>query len=228
MNSLRLLACLSLALALPSQAARAIELSAASGARMTVPIKSWKETRFNATVRQQYDFSCGSAALATLLSHHYGHPVTEQVVFEQMYQQGDQQKIRQQGFSLLDMQRFLASRGFRADGFELPLEKLVEAKLPAIVLVSDKGYNHFVVVKGIADGRILIGDPSSGTRAIGLDRFRALWSNKLLFVIHGYNGAVAFNRDADWRAAPPAPLAQGIARNTMDMVSIPKLGPGDF
>jgi predicted double-glycine peptidase len=227
-NNSSSLACMLLALALPAQEAHAIELSTAVGARMVVPVKSWKETRFNATVRQQYDFSCGSAALATLLSHHYGYRVTEQMVFEQMYLKGDQQKIRQQGFSLLDMQGFLASHGFRADGFELPLEKLVEAKLPAIVLVSDKGYNHFVVIKGIADGRILIGDPSSGTRTIGLERFRELWSSKLLFVIHGYDGAVAFNRDTDWRAAPLAPLAQGMARNTLDAVSIPKFGPGDF
>ncbi|MDB5919911.1 MAG: peptidase [Massilia sp.] len=228
MSKLSLLACMFLTLAVPIREAPAIELSSAVGARLVVPVKSWKETRFNATVRQQYDFSCGSAALATLLSHHYGYRVTEQMVFEQMYVKGDQQKIRQQGFSLLDMQGFLAGHGFRADGFELPLEKLVEAKLPAIVLVSDKGYNHFVVIKGVAGGRILIGDPSSGTRTIGLERFSELWSNKLLFVIHGYDGAVAFNREADWRAVPQAPLEQGIARNTFDAVSIPKFGPGDF
>lgn len=217
-----------LAMAQLPHAARAIELASVSGARMVVPIKSWKETRFNSTVRQQYDFSCGSAALATLLTHHYGYPVSEQLVFEQMFIKGDQQKIRHQGFSLLDMQRFLAAHGFHADGFELPLEKLVEAKLPAIVLVSDKGYNHFVVIKGVADGRILLGDPSSGTRTLSIERFRQLWSNKLLFVIHGHDGAVAFNRGTDWRAAPEAPLAQGLGRNSLDVVSIPKFGPGDF
>jgi predicted double-glycine peptidase len=219
---------LSLALASPPHMAAAMELASAGGPRMVLPVKSMKEIRFGATVRQQYDFSCGSAALATLLSHHYGYPVSEQVVFEQMFLKGDQQKIRQQGFSLLDMQRFLASRGFHADGFELPLEKLIEAKLPAIVLVSDKGYHHFVVIKGIADGRILIGDPSSGARAVPLDRFRQLWSNKLLFVIHGFDGTVVFNRSADWRAAPLAPLSEGIARNGLDGVTLPKFGPGDF
>ena len=228
MNEIRMFTGMFLALTLSLQGARAIEFSTPTGVRMVVPIMTWKEARFNATVRQQYDFSCGSAALATLLSHHYGYRVTEQLVFEQMFLNGDQQKIRQQGFSLLDMQGFLASHGFRADGFELPLEKLVEAKLPAIVLVSDKGYNHFVVIKGIANGRILIGDPSSGTRTMGIERFRELWSNKMLFVIHGYNHAVAFNLDADWHAAPLAPLSQAVPRNALDFVSIPKFGPGDF
>lgn len=219
---------LCLALALPQHGAFAIELASASGMRMVAPLKSLKQIRFEATVRQQYDFSCGSAALATLLSYHYGVPVTEQVAFEQMFSTGDQQKIRQQGFSLLDMQRFLASRGFRADGFNLSLEKLAESKLPAIVLVSEKGYNHFVVIKGIERGRILLGDPSSGTRAMTLARFREIWPSKLLFVIHGYDGAVAFNRPADWRAAPAAPLSEGIARNSLDIISLPKFGPGDF
>jgi predicted double-glycine peptidase len=154
--------------------------------------------------------------------------MTEQVVFEEMYAKGDQQKIRQQGFSLLDMQRFLAARGFHADGFQLPLEKLLEAKVPAIVLVTDQGYNHFVVIKGIADGRVLIGDPSKGARTISVDRFRDIWINKILFVIHGYDGAVAFNGPADWHAAPAAPLAEGIARNSLDIISLPKFGPGDF
>lgn len=222
---LRMLVCLALSLAQP--VARAIDFAGA-GMRTVVPLKSLKQIRFDATVRQQFDFSCGSAALATLLSHHYGVPVTEQVAFEEMFRNGDQQKIRQQGFSLLDMQRFLAGRGLRADGFQLPLEKLAESRLPAIVLVAEKGYSHFVVIKGFADGRVLLGDPSNGTRAVSLQRFRDMWSSKLLFVIHGYDGAVAFNRPADWRAAPPAPLADGIARNNLDIISLPKFGPGDF
>ncbi len=228
MKSSHIISLLSLALGMSHPAAWAIELGSASGVRTVVPLKSMKEMRFGATVRQQYDFSCGSAALATLLTHHYGQPVSEKVVFEQMFAKGDQQKIRQQGFSLLDMQRFLASRGFRADGFELPLEKLVEASVPAIVLVSDKGYNHFVVIKGIADGRILLGDPSRGARVVSVERFREIWISKLLFVIHGYDGAVAFNAGADWRASPLAPLAQGVPRNGLDVVTLPKFGPGDF
>lgn len=209
-------------------AADAVDLSAASGTTANMAVKSWKQMRFTAVVRQQYDFSCGSAALATLLTHHYNYPVTEAAVFEAMFVQGDQQKIRQQGFSLLDMQRFLKARGFHADGFELPLEKLAEAKLPAVVLISDNGYNHFVVLKGIADGRVLLGDPASGARSMSVGRFRELWKNKLLFVIHGYQGQVAFNGGPDWRAAPAAPLGQALNEAALATLILPKLGPGDF
>ena len=207
--------------------AAALELPL-GGARFNVPAASLKQLRFGATLRQQYDFSCGSAALATLLSYHYGFPVSEQRVFEYMYLHGDQTKIRKEGFSLLDMQRFLAANGFRADGFQLPLQKLVDAGLPAIVLVSERGYHHFIVIKGMSGGRILVGDPSSGARALARTDFEAIWVSKLLFVIHGYPGKASFNTPADWRAAPAAPLAGAVGRDALVPLTLPKLGPGDF
>jgi hypothetical protein len=122
-------------------------------------VTSLREARFRTTIRQQYDFSCGSAAVATLLTFQYGFPVNEETVFANMYVNGDQAKIRSEGFSLLDMKRFLESRGFLADGYELPLSKLEEAQIPAIVLIVENGYHHFVVIKGIKGDRVLIGDP---------------------------------------------------------------------
>ena len=210
-----------------SSGAQALELPVAGG-RFSVPASSLKEIRFRSTLRQQYDFSCGSAALATLLTYHYANPVSEQQVFESMFLNGDQAKIRKEGFSLLDMQRYLAGKGFRADGFQLPLQKLVDAKLPAIVLIADKGYHHFVVIKGVSDGRILVGDPSSGARAMTRAAFERIWESKLLFVIHGHPGAAAFNQLNEWRAAPAAPLAEAVHRDAMGAITIPKLGPGDF
>lgn len=209
----------------PALPASAIEL--AIGQRVNVPVTSMRDIKFQRTLRQQFDFSCGSAALATLLTHHYGTPTSEKAAFEWMWTNGDQAKIKQQGFSLLDMQRFLATRGFRGDGFQLPIEKLIAEKLPAIVLITDRGFNHFVVIKGAEDGRILMGDPSTGTRIVSLERFQEIWRNKLLFVIHGYKGQVAFNNPDDWRAAPRARLGEGINQDQLS-ATLPKFGPGDF
>jgi predicted double-glycine peptidase len=212
----------------PGCPASSIEL--AVGQRATVPVTTLRDIKFRKTTRQQYDFSCGSAALATLLTHHYGTPVTEKEVFEKMFLLGDQAKIRQQGFSLLDMKRYLATRGFTGDGFQQPLDKLLSAKLPAIVLVSDRGYNHFVVIKGSEDGRILLGDPATGARTVTRERFMEIWANKLLFVIHRYPaaiGKVAFNGADDWRTVPRAPLGEGINIEQYSQ-TLPKFGPGDF
>ena len=186
---------------------------------------SVKEARFTTTVRQQYDFSCGSAAVATLLTHHYGIPITEREVFEKMFAQGDQAKIRKEGFSMLDMKRYLESRGFRADGFEQPLERLEQEKLPAIVLLSERGYRHFVVVKGIGRGRVLVGDPAMGTRALSFDRFSRLWVNQLLFVIHNRRELAQFNRAGDWHVAPGAPLFEAIVRDrSLDSLPVRRAG----
>jgi predicted double-glycine peptidase len=208
--------------------ANAADLPIAGGARFNVPVHSLKELKFVSTTRQQYDFSCGSAALATLLTHHYGYPISETVAFKAMWDQGDQDKIRREGFSLLDIQRYLASIGFKADGFRQPIEKLVSAGVPAIVLISEKGYNHFVVVKGAEDGRSLLGDPSSGTRAITREHFESIWPTRLLFVIHEAPNKPQFNLTADWRAAPRAPLGEAVNRTGIDYMGLPKFGPTDF
>jgi predicted double-glycine peptidase len=225
----RRLAASTLALLLGALHAQAAELSLPSGMRVgSMPVKSMKDLRFQATLRQQYDFSCGSAALATLLTHHYNIPTTEQAAFQEMFVKGDQQKIRREGFSLLDMQRFLKDRGFTANGFQLPLDKLIEAKLPAIVLISDNGYHHFVVVKGFDEGRILLGDPSRGTRLMARERFESIWANRILFVIHEGPNKPGFNLAADWRNAPRAPVAEGASRALESTYGLPKFGPTDF
>ncbi len=208
--------------------AGALELATPGGLRVAMPVASIKAMRFNTTLRQQYDFSCGSAAVATLLSNHYGRATTEQQVFEHMFRHGDHAKIRREGFSLLDMQRFLAAQGLRADGFKLPLQSLFEAGLPAIVLVAEQGYQHFVVIKGMAGGRLLLGDPARGTRSMPVAQFESIWNNKLLFVIHDHPGKVRFNASDDWRAAPLAPLANAVNRIPLGEVTMAKHGPGDF
>jgi predicted double-glycine peptidase len=208
--------------------ASTLELSGIGGGSYALKVTSLKEARFKTTTRQQYDFSCGSAAVATLLSYHYGYPVTEQSAFNEMFARGDQAKIRREGFSLLDMKTYLNAHNFQADGFELPLSKLVESGLPAIVLIAEKGYHHFVVIKGMRDGRILIGDPSNGTRAVSQTAFDSIWVNKVLFVIHNQQTQAKFNQDIDWQVAPRAPLAAGVNLDSLGSVTLTKFGPGDF
>ena len=198
------------------------------GHTYTLHITTLKEAKFRNTIRQKYDFSCGSAAVATLLTFQYDYPINEQVVFAQMYAHGDRKKINKEGFSLLDIKRYLESIGFDADGFRASLDQLQKAGLPAIVLIEDRGYHHFVVVKGIRYGRVLVGDPALGTRAIPMDRFDHLWKNGLVFVIHNRREFARFNQDSDWHSAPIAPLGIGIDRRGLDTITMSKYGPGDI
>ena len=227
MRAKRLLAAIALC-TLGAASAQMVYLPGLAGGDYRIPVTSLKQERLAGTLLQKFDFSCGSAAVATLLTHHYGVPITEREVFEQMYAQGDQRKIQREGFSLLDMKRFLASRGFQADGFEQPLDKLVEAGVPAIALVNESGYHHFVVIKGLRGDRVLIGDPAKGTRALTRKVFEAAWIGKLLFVVYNHMEIATFNQASDWRAAPAAPLRAGIDRSGLARIAVPKFGPGQF
>lgn len=165
------------------------------------------ERRFQTVVRQHYDFSCGSAALATLLRYHYDKPTSEEFVFLGMWNTGDQARIRQLGFSLLDMKRFLASHGVAANGFEVTLDDVAQTRIPGIALITTQGYKHFVVVKGIEGGRVLVGDPARGLRLISINAFKHEW-NGILFALDGAAdlGKRHFGRPDEWALAPRSPL----------------------
>jgi hypothetical protein len=47
-------------------------------------------------------------------------------------------------------------------------------------------------------------------------------------VIHESPTRPQFNLAADWRAAPRAPLADAVSRMGLDIMGLPKFGPGDF
>jgi predicted double-glycine peptidase len=200
-----------------------------SGGFTVTPIQSVRERAFSRTVRQQYDFSCGSAAVATLLTYQYGDSVSERDVFQSMWEYGDQAKIRNEGFSLLDIKRYLDSHGYASDGYEVPLEKLIENSVPAIMLISDHGYNHFVVVKGVSEDRVLVGDPSAGARVIPRERFEEALVTPIIFVVTNHRREAVFNGRTDWKTQPLAPLGTALAAARLAQETVfspPK--PGTF
>ena len=157
-------------------------------------------------IRQQQDFSCGSAALATLLTYHYGMSINEEDILKEMIARGDEARIRNAGFSLLDMRNFLARRGLRAEGFRLPLDKLAEAGVPAIALVNTNGYRHFVLLRGISADRILLADPALGTRSMPRVRFEESWNGVLFVILDRPDiGRANFNLAEDWGMRGRAP-----------------------
>lgn len=222
-----LLAAMMVAAPVPAADMSLFGLAAGGGGEYSVRVRSLKEAKFRSTVRQQYDFSCGSAALATLLTYHYEHPVTETEVFQYMYARGDQATIQREGFSLLDIKGYLEGHGYEADGFETTLDKLAEVSVPAMVLINENGYQHFVVVKGLRGNEVLIGDPSMGSRILQRPRFEAMWVNSIVFVITSVRDTQTFNASADWRAGK-APLGAAISRESLANMMIFQRGPNDF
>ena len=147
-------------------------------------VRSLQEIRQDRVVRQKWDLSCGSAALSTLLTFDVGDPVAEEEIIESILRRSDPVRIRaRQGFSLLDLKRFAVARGHDADGYgRLDMAHLARLA-PAIVPTLIGGYDHFVVVRGVREGHVLLADPGFGNRTMTVERFESVWPRRIAFVV---------------------------------------------
>ncbi|WBS66894.1 putative pilus system C39 family peptidase FilB [Acinetobacter baumannii] len=149
-----------------------------------VTIKPAVEDQFRGIVRQAYDYSCGSAALTTLLNGYVGTSLTEQQTMSGLLQYGEYQRIiERRSFSLLDMKRFVTAIGLESGGYRGEFSDLVKLGQPAIVPISYAGFKHFVVYKAYKDGRVYVADPALGNISFDENRFKEIWDNNTLFVI---------------------------------------------
>jgi predicted double-glycine peptidase len=212
----------------PSAHAGWVELNSSVGTNATIPVKSIKELKYRAVVRQQFDFSCGSAAVATLLSHHYRNPVSEQDVFLAMYDKGNKASIHRDGFSLLDMKQYLDAIGFQADGLYASLDDLARVGIPAIVLIEVNGYKHFVVIKGIKNGELMVGDPAAGLKLYRRADFEKIWTNGILFVVRSRADIAKSHFNTEWSSIARAPVGNAILRDMLSNITLLRPTINDF
>jgi predicted double-glycine peptidase len=144
------------------------------------PVRSLLEMRRENVVIQNFDLSCGAAALATLLRYEFGESVTEKEVAHGLMRRGEyveNPKLVQirEGFSLLDLKRYVQARGYKGLGFgQFEFNDLIE-RAPVMVPVNALGYNHFVIFRGVKGNRVLLADPAWGNRTMTIDKFQRMW-----------------------------------------------------
>lgn len=140
--------------------------------------------KYHGIVRQAYDYSCGSAALTTLLNGYLGRQFQERQIMEGLLRFGETEKIvERRGFSMLDMKRLVTALGHPSGGFRATLKDILVLDHPAIVPIGYAGFRHFVVVKGYRDGRIFVADPALGNLSFTIDRFEEVWLDNVLFIV---------------------------------------------
>ena len=153
--------------------------------REAVEVKPALLDQFQGIVRQAYDYSCGSAALTTLLNGYVGTQLDEQQVMSGLMKFGETDKIvERRSFSLLDMKRFVSALGLESGGYRGEFKDLVNQDQPAIVPISYAGFKHFVVYKGYKNGRVYVADPALGNISFEERRFQNIWENNTLFLIN--------------------------------------------
>lgn len=141
--------------------------------------------QFRGIVRQAYDYSCGSAALTTLLNGYAGTTLNEEQTMNGLMKFGETDKIiERRSFSLLDMKRFVAALGIESGGYRGEFSDLVKQGQPAIVPISYAGFKHFVVFKAYKNGRVYVADPALGNISFDEQRFKDVWENNTLFLIN--------------------------------------------
>ena len=193
-----------------SQAAQMPIAAMPGGNLVFKQVQSIRERRFADIVEQKTDFSCGAAALATVLRQAYWLDVNEDEIIKGMLQNADQELVRVQGFSMLDMKRYVESIGMRARGYRIPAQSLESVNIPVVVLLDIRGYKHFVVLQRTQKDWVYIGDPVLGHKRYSHEDFIKGWNGIVFAVIGpGYDKTNAL-------LSPPAPLT---AKSQLDSFS---------
>ncbi|HFC7991698.1 TPA: C39 family peptidase [Neisseria meningitidis] len=136
-----------------------------------IKVQSWKERRDFNIVKQDLDFSCGAASVATLLNNLYGQTLTEEEVLKKL----DKEQMRA---SFEDMRRIMPDLGFEAKGYALSFEQLAQLKIPVIVYLKYRKDDHFSVLRGIDGNTVLLADPSLGHVSMSRAQFLEAWQTR--------------------------------------------------
>jgi predicted double-glycine peptidase len=176
-----------------------VHAGAQSAAQTTTGIKAirtLKDIRGDGVVRQRWDMSCGAAALSTLLSYDFDDQTPETAVVVWILHRVDAAKVRVRGgFSLLELKRFAQARGYSAEAFSgMSIEELAQQKTSVITPIHIKGFDHFVVTRGIVGDRVVIADPGFGNMTMSVDRFKKVWRDGVVFIVHPPDEGMISNR----------------------------------
>jgi len=148
-----------------------------------LPIQDYRTLRYDGVIGQTSDFTCGPAALATLLTYYLGRPTTERAMTERTLAASRSRGLSvQDGLSMLALRDALASVRVPASGHRLTLDELrdfMTAQVPVIVHVTAPR-GHFYLVLAVQDDVVLLADPSWGVRAQPTASFVRNWSGLVL------------------------------------------------
>ena len=191
-----------------------------------------KDLRDQNLVKQRFDFSCGAAALATILRYGFGDAITEQQILIDLFTQlsDDERKTAESmGFSLLDLQRVAQRRGYAAEGFRLEPTQLSMLAGPVIVFIEPRGYKHFAVLRGVQNDRAYLADPSRGNIRQPLYAFVNDWvqdgGTGIIFVVEPKTGQTARRSPRGLRALGSSRQPEIIAARELLTIGGPVLRP---
>jgi predicted double-glycine peptidase len=150
--------------------------------RPEIKVRSYLDIRTHNIVMQQFDYSCGAAALATLMSYYFDDNTTEKNLLEIARQLStvNQQQLRKKGLSLLDLKKIAEHKDYRAAGFRLDITQLKKLTGPVLIYYEPNDYQHFAVLKRVSEQYVYIADPARGNVRDLIYKFDKEWHGIVL------------------------------------------------
>lgn len=136
---------------------------------LAVPITPYRTLRYQGVIGQTNYYTCGPAAVATLLTYYYGQPTAESEILElsEKAMEGSGKSPEEKGVTALALRQALADKGIQARGMRLTLASLADyfrkGGLPVVLHVT-KPQMHYVLAVGLVGEWVILADPSWGRR----------------------------------------------------------------
>jgi len=137
-------------------------------------ITTWVDFRDKNLVKQNYDYSCGSSSLATILKYFYNLDVSEEDILKEIISKDIKEK-REVGLSFFELGEFVKKFNLKAIGLEVSLETLKSLKIPVIVYIKIRKSSHFSVFRKIDRKYIYLADPTFGNIKIRVSKFKEMF-----------------------------------------------------
>jgi hypothetical protein len=147
---------------------------------------SWQELKRRNVVMQNYDYSCGAAALATIFQYYWSDSVSEKDILKVLFKILTIEEIKdrtKKGMAISDLRRVSVEMGYLASIGTLTFDKLTESKVPLIVPIRINEFDHFVVYRGVAGGRVYLADPVRGNVRPTVAEFCGQWTKNAILVV---------------------------------------------
>ena len=158
-------------------------------------VKSYIEFKNEGMIRQEFDYSCGSSSLATILKFFFNEKFTEKDVLDWVLEKRrlidkncknnkkekckvkKLKELEKKDFKLsfFDLAEFAKEKGYKAIALALNIEELRKLKVPAIVFVKIRRNEHFTVYKGMDDKFVYLADPSFGNIKVRIGKFKEMF-----------------------------------------------------
>ena len=150
-------------------------------------VKNWKELKQRNIVMQERDYSCGAAALATVVYYYWGDDVDEEYFLDELTDLLTIEEMKDRiknGLAMTDLRRVAVKTGYQAVVGKLTFSKLAEAKVPLIVGITVGDYDHFVVYRGTDNRWVYLADPIRGNVRLPIGDFLEQWQKNAVLAIH--------------------------------------------